>query len=271
MKCEICGREVSLPFRCQYCGSSFCSEHRLPENHQCPQIELTWIRKDKTRPPAVRKQKPDEHEFTYTSYEKGKNKLNFSNRELIHLAIATMLVLGVGLSYLGLPTLFLNGYVINYTLLVLFVTIFTVSFFLHEIAHKIVAQKEGYWAEFRLTFTGAVLTLLSILPTFIKIISPGAVMIGGFADRRSIGKIAVAGPIMNVILSAIFLGATFLFPRYGWIFLPGIAFNAWIALFNLIPFGMFDGFKVFLWNKRVWALSFAASLILTVFSYRSLI
>jgi len=41
-------------------------------------------------------------------------------------------------------------------------------------------------------------------------------------------------------------------------------FNAWIAVFNLIPFGMFDGLKVFAWNKKVWALAFAVSAVLTV-------
>ena len=35
-KCEYCGKEVLLPFRCHFCGGYFCLEHRLPENHDCP-------------------------------------------------------------------------------------------------------------------------------------------------------------------------------------------------------------------------------------------
>ena len=35
-KCEYCGKEVLLPFRCHFCGGYFCLEHRLPENHNCP-------------------------------------------------------------------------------------------------------------------------------------------------------------------------------------------------------------------------------------------
>jgi hypothetical protein len=35
-KCEQCGTEVDLPFECNFCGSYFCIEHRLPENHNCP-------------------------------------------------------------------------------------------------------------------------------------------------------------------------------------------------------------------------------------------
>ncbi|KXA93483.1 hypothetical protein AKJ66_01950 [candidate division MSBL1 archaeon SCGC-AAA259E22] len=33
--CDYCGKEISLPYTCGYCGSSFCSKHRLPEKHEC--------------------------------------------------------------------------------------------------------------------------------------------------------------------------------------------------------------------------------------------
>lgn len=35
-KCEHCGAEVTLPFQCTFCRGYFCIEHRLPENHDCP-------------------------------------------------------------------------------------------------------------------------------------------------------------------------------------------------------------------------------------------
>ncbi|MCD6445211.1 hypothetical protein J7L49_00270 [Candidatus Bathyarchaeota archaeon] len=35
-KCEYCGKEVDLPFKCPFCGHLFCIEHRLPEKHNCP-------------------------------------------------------------------------------------------------------------------------------------------------------------------------------------------------------------------------------------------
>ena len=35
--CNYCGRDAGyLPFICKFCGMSFCREHRLPENHDCP-------------------------------------------------------------------------------------------------------------------------------------------------------------------------------------------------------------------------------------------
>ena len=34
--CEFCGNEIGyLPFKCKYCGGTFCKKHRLPENHEC--------------------------------------------------------------------------------------------------------------------------------------------------------------------------------------------------------------------------------------------
>jgi hypothetical protein len=35
-KCDECGRDENLPYQCRRCGRTFCGDHRLPENHDCP-------------------------------------------------------------------------------------------------------------------------------------------------------------------------------------------------------------------------------------------
>ncbi|MFB6131571.1 MAG: rhomboid family intramembrane serine protease [Salinigranum sp.] len=35
-KCDECGKYENLPYQCRRCGGTFCAEHRLPENHDCP-------------------------------------------------------------------------------------------------------------------------------------------------------------------------------------------------------------------------------------------
>jgi Zn-dependent protease len=50
------------------------------------------------------------------------------------------------------------------------------------------------------------------------------------------------------------------------VFVIGAFFNAYVAVFNLIPFGILDGYKIFSWDKKVWALAFAVSAVLTVIS-----
>ena len=34
-ECIYCGKNVPLPFTCNYCGLKHCGEHRLPERHSC--------------------------------------------------------------------------------------------------------------------------------------------------------------------------------------------------------------------------------------------
>ena len=52
--------------------------------------------------------------------------------------------------------------------------------------------------------------------------------------------------------------------------LAGAAINAFMALFNVIPFGVLDGLKVFRWSKPVWLILFAVSALITAVSYLSL-
>jgi Zn-dependent protease len=151
----------------------------------------------------------------------------------------------------------------------IFALLLTASFLIHEMSHKFAAQKHGLWAEFRLTTWGAVLTLISVFTPF-RLISPGAVMIAGPARPKEIGKISIAGPITNILLSTAFLSAALFAPvnlAYSVLLLWIASFNAFIAVFNLIPFGILDGFKIFNWNKTVWAATFAASAALTVYTY----
>ncbi len=34
-RCDTCGAYDLLPFKCKYCGGTYCAVHRLPESHQC--------------------------------------------------------------------------------------------------------------------------------------------------------------------------------------------------------------------------------------------
>ncbi|WP_129114884.1 rhomboid family intramembrane serine protease [Halegenticoccus tardaugens] len=38
-ECYECGRYENLPYQCRRCGNTFCAEHRLPENHNCPGLQ----------------------------------------------------------------------------------------------------------------------------------------------------------------------------------------------------------------------------------------
>lgn len=176
------------------------------------------------------------------------------------MIVGTALVTAAGVS-------FLVGNSFNLLGVAVASIIFSLGFILHELAHKYVAQGYGLWAEFRLNMTGLILTALSIVSP-IKFIAPGAVMISGLADKDRIGRTALAGPVVNVIIT---VGLLILLPvlRETSLYLPalfGAEINAFLALFNLIPFAVFDGRKVYYWNRRYWATLFLVSLALTIYS-----
>ncbi len=113
------------------------------------------------------------------------------------------------------------------------------------------------------------ITLVSVF-TPIRLIAPGAMMIAGAARKNEIGKISIAGPITNIAMALAFLGISFAMTPYlgYWVlFLTLASFNAFIAVFNLIPFGILDGYKIFSWDKKVWATGFAIAASIAVYTY----
>lgn len=133
------------------------------------------------------------------------------------------------------------------------------AFFIHELAHKFVAQKYGMIAYFqsfdKMLIFSVILSLLGMI-----LIAPGAVMIKSFGDKIRTGRVAAAGPFSNIILALIFSGVYFFF-RFQF-FSYGILINSWLALFNMIPVFMFDGKKILNWNKKVYFTLLISSLVL---------
>ncbi|MBU0457234.1 MAG: metalloprotease [Nanoarchaeota archaeon] len=135
------------------------------------------------------------------------------------------------------------------------ISLFTagLGFLLHELGHKFVAQKYGCVAEFRAFDQMLYLAVgLAVVIGFI-FAAPGAVMISGMITRKENGIISLAGPMVNYTLALIFLGMQFLYPAMNFISSIGFFINMWLGLFNLIPFGNFDGKKILSWNRYVWS------------------
>lgn len=252
-ECYLCGAAESIPFKCNYCQELFCNIHRNPVNHSCPYLNIYDTK---------RRKMPLDGDHTLG---KGRNsllsglprvlKIKTSKTELLHLLVATLLVTGVGLS--------LNGYrFISWQFLAIFVS----AFLVHELAHKFLAQYYGGWAEFRAYMWGLLITAISALPIMpFKFIAPGAVKIG-LSDRRRFGRVALIGPLSNLIMGFSFLLLAALNPINPY-FLVGASFNGWIALFNLMPFGILDGQKIFDWNKMIWGIAMAAAMSLFIIAY----
>ena len=192
----------------------------------------------------------------------------FSSRELRDLLVA-WLALGVAFTIfflvsdsrpvrLGLNLFFPFG-----------VSLLTagVAFLLHEVAHKVVAVNYGQVAEFRADYNMLFLAVMSALLGFI-FAAPGAVHHRGYLNAKEHGHIAIAGPVMNLVLAAVFLpvylGGVGL--NLGLLVLLGqlgIIVNLFLAAFNLVPFGPLDGKTVIAWSKPAWGAAFLLSVGLT--------
>ncbi|MBE6527566.1 MAG: Zn-dependent protease [Thermoplasmata archaeon] len=133
-----------------------------------------------------------------------------------------------------------------------------VSFLFHEFGHKFVAQKHGLWSEFRMWPLGLGLTLLTAFLGFL-FASPGAVYIYGNMDRNTNGKVSIAGPVVNIVLSAIGIAGCLLCNHSGAVvfFYLLAQLNAFLAAFNLLPIAPLDGSKILPWKKEVWIAAFA--------------
>src|SRR5919107_2280899 len=248
--CFVCAKAENIPFRCNYCKEYFCSNHRNPINHSCPFL-ISYKRKRQDMLHNNRYYGPN---MSLSQKLSNIMRIKTSRTELMHLTIATILVTAVGLS--------LNGYRhFSWQFLAIFIS----AFLVHELAHKFLAQYYGSWAEFRAYIWGLVITAISALPMMpFKFIAPGAVMIG-LSDRSKFGKVALIGPLTNLVMGYSFLFLSFnSFSPY---FVAGASFNGWIALFNLMPFGVLDGQKILDWNKVIWGITMAAAVGLFIVAY----
>ena len=140
-----------------------------------------------------------------------------------------------------------------------------VGFLLHETGHKILAQKYGCFAEFR-SFDN--MLILAIVMSFFGVVfaAPGAVMISGYVSKSKSGKISAAGPLVNIGLALGFLALIFLElpPIFQAIGYYGFIINSMLALFNMIPFWLFDGYKILQWSKLAYSGIVAAALALVI-------
>ncbi|MBD3227660.1 MAG: hypothetical protein GF329_05685 [Candidatus Lokiarchaeota archaeon] len=206
-----------MPFKCKYCHHLFCSAHRLPENHDCKNIDESVSPEMETGIPQPysssyyqqntgtsstlqetipRDEVEDNPNLSGPFYDENGNmyyeervpvyKINrpdqpvfnyFSRTELIHLAIGIALMFGVSFSLF-------YSYVLWFSMPFTFIQILVLcamvvpGFLFHELGHKFMGIRLDCWSEFRLIKRMAILTAITIIPIpFIKIVCPGAVMI----------------------------------------------------------------------------------------------
>lgn len=147
------------------------------------------------------------------------------------------------------------------------------AFILHELAHKVVAQKKDLAAEFLVHPWGLSLAVLSPILFKILLAAPGVVEIYDeralYADeltseerkeqRRDAGVISIVGPLVNLLLAyaAFILDGVFPGVRVPASEANGIGNTAFelimfinliLGAFNMMPIKPFDGQKILRWS-----------------------
>lgn len=193
---------------------------------------------------------------------------SFTLVEIRDIVIA-VLVLGFLFSYASWPTI--DEGMKNFAWAIVIVGF---AFVLHELAHKYMAISKKCVARFVAWPMGLLLALVVGIASGGRVIfaAPGAVMISnrymtrlGFRyvhlTREDMGKIAVMGPAINILLAFVFKGFQIFYPGSE-IIQMGILINIFLATFNLLPFPPLDGSKVFNWSRILWVMLFVGSVVL---------
>jgi len=138
------------------------------------------------------------------------------------------------------------------------------GFLAHELAHKVSAERRGFWAEFRMSPVGLLFSLVTAVFGFL-FAAPGATVIGGMGSAPDWGKTSLAGPALNLVEGSVFAAAGLALNEFhGHVaavqFLVLLAFvNGWFATFNMLPFGPLDGRKVLRWSTPIWGTAFVVA------------
>jgi Zn-dependent protease len=149
----------------------------------------------------------------------------------------------------------------------------SLSFILHELMHKFVAQKYGAIAAFKTSQYGLAITLLTSLFGFLIGIPGATVIYTNNFTKREDGRVSIAGPLTNFAVFILFFALGMLLYKN---FLANVTttlsvsmfmhnsylhnminltlfISILLAFFNMLPIYPLDGSKVLRWNKGIYA------------------
>ena len=203
-------------------------------------------------------------------------KYSFSMIEIKHLIIAfifTLITIMIMQNKSGF-IFTIGGFIELFSLKNLIAYTFAMisGFIFHEFGHKISAQYFNFRSEFRADFTMLFAVLLIALFSPLILLAPGAVIVVGRPNLIINGIISICGPLVNLFNAVFIILLSLIFsPNPNGLFyhILSVSFivNVILGIFNMLPFWVLDGKKVFMWNKTYYFLTMG-SLVFLFLNYR---
>jgi parallel beta-helix repeat protein len=173
----------------------------------------------------------------------------------------------IGAAILGGAFTFITSFGLKIDVFVTLTIISAIVVIVPKAIQYIVAGKKGILAEYRLWWGGILIILLT---TFIFRNVFGqpvrtAIDREDECDKKKLAIVMLAGPLVSILLSSIFLVMYLMKGTYASLGLMGLEMSLLTAVVTFIPISPMDGERVYLWNKIVWAAIFFP--VLFVYSY----
>ncbi len=221
---------------------------------------------------------PYRYSYSWAPSQPETGRVTTSPTELLHISVAFLV-----LTFDFVLILYVGGLITGFrfsafgsgplTALLTAAGLAFTAFVCHELAHKVSAQRNGYWAEFRWSPMGLAFSVFTAYLGFL-FAAPGATVVGGMGDVRQWGRTSLAGPLANLGFAGAFYASSVAAWWTGsglffWLLLLAY-FNTFFAAFNLVPLGPLDGAKVLRWSSVTWAVAFAVAAVFAAVCYLGL-
>jgi parallel beta-helix repeat protein len=127
-----------------------------------------------------------------------------------------------------------------------------------KIVQYLVAREMGLLAAYRMWWSG-ILVMLATTLLFRNVFGQPVrteVVQGQTADTRKMAFAMLAGPVVSILLSSVFLLLYLMKGTFASLALLGMQMSLLSSLVLLLPVAPMDGKAVFRWNKAIWAVFF---------------
>ncbi len=117
----------------------------------------------------------------------------------------------------------------------------------HELGHKVVAMSFGMQATYQAAFTWLIIgVILKLMNVGFIVLVPAFVSIYGIGSPLEFSLIAIAGPLVNLIIWLVFgqlAKNKKLYKKHHLLLHYGKEINKFLFIFNILPIPGFDGYK----------------------------